>query len=45
MATCPKCIDSELRHTLVAERLPAHSCHRCKGVLISLVAYLQRASA
>lgn len=39
MATCPKCSDTGLRHTLVAGSLPANSCNRCKGVLVSLVAY------
>lgn len=39
MATCPKCSGTEMRHTLVAGSLPAHSCYRCKGVLVSLVAY------
>lgn len=39
MATCPNCSDAELRHTLVAGTLPAHSCHRCKGIQVSLVAY------
>ena len=28
-----------MRHTLVAGSLPANSCYRCKGVLVSLVAY------
>ena len=39
MATCPKCSGTELRHTLVTGTLPAHSCYRCKGILVSLVAY------
>ena len=39
MSTCPKCSGTELRHTLVAGTLPAHSCYRCKGILVSLVAY------
>jgi Zn-finger nucleic acid-binding protein len=39
MLTCPNCPDSELRHTLIAVSLPAHSCKKCKGLLISLVAY------
>lgn len=28
-----------MRHTLVSGSLPANSCYRCKGVLVSLVAY------
>lgn len=39
MASCPTCDSSELRHTLVAGTLPAYGCHRCKGLLVSLVSY------
>jgi len=39
MATCPKCQDTELRHTLIAGNLTAHSCGRCTGLLISLIGY------
>ncbi len=39
MATCPSCSGTEMRHTLVAGSLPANSCYRCKGVLVSLTSY------
>ncbi|NOX69502.1 MAG: hypothetical protein GXP15_09975 [Gammaproteobacteria bacterium] len=39
MTTCPKCPDADLQHTLIAGNLTAHSCTRCTGLLISLVAY------
>jgi len=39
MATCPKCRNTPLRHTLVTDHLAAHSCSGCKGLLVSLVAY------
>lgn len=39
MATCPECRKSGLKHTLLAEKLPAHGCDECGGVLLSLIAY------
>lgn len=39
MATCPVCTNTTLGHTILVEGLPAYSCSRCNGVLLSLVAY------
>ncbi|MEM7433388.1 MAG: zf-TFIIB domain-containing protein, partial [Pseudomonadota bacterium] len=39
MAGCPTCNTTEMRHTRVAGSLPAYSCHRCNGILVSLVTY------
>ena len=39
MASCPQCESTGLRHTLLAEHLPAHGCDACSGILLSLVAY------
>ncbi len=39
MTACPKCENSGLVHTLLAESLPAHSCRECGGTLLGLVTY------
>ena len=39
MAQCPQCTDSPLVHAMLAENLPAYSCGKCLGTLVSLVAY------
>ena len=39
MATCPKCPNSGLEHTLLVENLPAYGCPSCDGLLLSLVIY------
>jgi Zn-finger nucleic acid-binding protein len=39
MAQCPQCADSPLVHAMLAEGLPAYSCGKCLGTLISLVTY------
>ncbi len=39
MATCPRCPDTGLQHTLVSDSLPAHACPSCDGLLVGLVAY------
>jgi Zn-finger nucleic acid-binding protein len=39
MASCPKCPNSELRHTLLMENLPAYGCSSCDGLLLSLMMY------
>ena len=39
MAQCPQCTDSPLVHAMLAEGLPAHSCGKCLGTLVSLVTY------
>jgi Zn-finger nucleic acid-binding protein len=39
MALCPQCDHSILVHTLLTEGLAGHSCGKCLGTLVSLVAY------
>ncbi len=39
MPACPTCPSATLRHTLLADGLPAHGCDTCGGVLLSLVTY------
>jgi Zn-finger nucleic acid-binding protein len=39
MASCPQCADSPLVHAMLAEGLPAYSCGKCLGTLVSLVTY------
>ena len=39
MTACPRCPESGLRHTLVSDTLPGHTCASCGGILVSLVAY------
>jgi Zn-finger nucleic acid-binding protein len=39
MAQCPQCADSPLVHAMLAENLPAYSCGKCLGTLVSLVNY------
>jgi Zn-finger nucleic acid-binding protein len=39
MALCPRCDDSTLVHTLLADPLAGLSCGKCLGTLVSLVAY------
>lgn len=39
MSSCPRCKTVELRHALLMPNLPGHSCPKCSGVLVSLVAY------
>jgi Zn-finger nucleic acid-binding protein len=39
MAQCPQCERSTLVHTLLTEGLAGHSCGKCLGTLVSLVAY------
>ena len=39
MAQCPQCADSPLVHAMLAENLPAYSCGKCLGTLVSLVTY------
>jgi Zn-finger nucleic acid-binding protein len=39
MANCPKCPNSELRHTLLMDDLPAYGCSSCDGLLLSLMMY------
>lgn len=39
MALCPQCDHSVLVHTLLTENLAGHSCGKCLGTLVSLVAY------
>lgn len=39
MATCPECGDVTLHPTLLANSLPAYSCGKWEGVLLSLIAY------
>lgn len=39
MIACPRCPQTGLKHTLISESLPAHTCPSCAGILISLVAY------
>ena len=39
MAMCPQCPRTGLRHTLLLNDIPAHSCPDCDGVLLSLVVY------
>jgi Zn-finger nucleic acid-binding protein len=39
MALCPQCDHSILVHTLLTDNFAAHSCGKCLGTLVSLVAY------
>ena len=39
MAQCPQCAHSPLVHSMLAENLPAYSCGKCFGTLMSLVTY------
>jgi Zn-finger nucleic acid-binding protein len=39
MALCPQCEHSVLVHTLLTDALAGHSCGKCLGTLVSLVAY------
>lgn len=39
MALCPQCNDSVLVHTMLTDNLAGHSCGKCFGTLVSLVAY------
>lgn len=39
MADCPSCSHAGLKHTLLSDALPAHTCPSCDGLLVSLVAY------
>jgi Zn-finger nucleic acid-binding protein len=39
MAQCPQCADSPLVHAMLEENLPAYSCGRCFGTLVSLAVY------
>jgi Zn-finger nucleic acid-binding protein len=39
MALCPQCEHSVLVHTLLTDELAGHSCGKCLGTLVSLVAY------
>ena len=39
MALCPQCDHSVLVHTLLTDNLAGHSCGKCLGTLVSLVAY------
>jgi Zn-finger nucleic acid-binding protein len=39
MAQCPQCADSTLVHAMLTENLPAYSCGKHLGTLVSLAAY------
>lgn len=39
MAQCPQCADSPLVHAMLTDNLPAYSCGKCLGTLVSLAAY------
>lgn len=39
MTACPRCPHAGLRHTLIGDSLPAHTCPSCSGTLIGLIGY------